>query len=104
MSSKSAPCSTSRSPWATAASVSRNCPPSEKLSGVMLTMPKISGGAPGVRVRSRSCQSGGADMISPCNFHHVDDLLGHVQAILLLGRRQRFADFGPIVGDGAHQY
>src|ERR1017187_3011998 len=40
----SAPCSTSCSAWATAASASRNRPPSKKESGVTLTIPMTSAG------------------------------------------------------------
>ena len=43
-------------PCATAAAASKNCPPSEKLSGVTLTMPITSGRRGNSSVRVRSCQ------------------------------------------------
>src|SRR5207302_5389330 len=49
-SSRSAPCATRARPWATAASGSKKRPPSEKLSGVTLTMP--------MKIGRASCREG----------------------------------------------
>ena len=65
-SSRSAPSATSRRPWATAASTEACRPPSEKLSGVALTIPITSGlrrgpaGWGSSSLRVRSCQWAGA--------------------------------------------
>jgi len=56
MSSRSAPWATSSSPWAIAAPESKNLPPSEKLSGVTLTIPIKSGRRPNAKARLRKVQ------------------------------------------------
>src|SRR5262249_24975664 len=119
-SSRSAPCSTSRRPWATAASADACRPPSEKLSGVTLTMPMTSGRTPMVRTPSGRCHScmvvRGALPADFCNeqqstyhqlprlFHHVHDLDGEAVDVLLAGGGHRLAQLGDETGDRRHQH
>ena len=100
-----------RRAWATAASASRNCPPSEKLSGVTLTIP-IKQRPPRQRDASASAIAtllpagiaGSCAMHSsvpwhrrpgksPRRFHRADDLLRQPVDRLLLRRGDRLAHF-----------
>src|SRR6266404_1101395 len=98
MSRRSAPCEINSKPWAMAALGSRNWPPSEKLSGVALTMPMTNGRSM-INSRLGNCQTK-RNMVrnllrraAPRFFHQRHDLHGDLLAGALQGRRLRFAQF-----------